>query len=263
MLCFACGLQAAACAEDEPKQGERSEACPPEGGAPRGQALPTGRGGAREPPGQSAMNQIFIPIERVLLETVFERDQRTEYALLEPQGEVSPLRIRFDDLRRELRGRFSDELDAETIVDRIERMEDEQLLVTVTLEHGATERRWSVSIRTRYPYELARHPAVLSELRRSPRRKPEQPKDVRLELGNRSLEGTVYNVSEHGLGIAVLTTQLERLGPFRVDEAVELVGSHQRVTGRIRSQYPASGGCVLGIELRERLSPPGVPDIEA
>ncbi len=48
----------------------------------------------------------------MLLETVFQRGQRTEYALLEPQGEVSPLRIRFDDLRRELSGRFSEELDA-------------------------------------------------------------------------------------------------------------------------------------------------------
>jgi hypothetical protein len=210
------------------------------------------------------MNQIFIPIERVLLETVFEHGQRIEYALLEPKGEVSPLRIRFEDLRRELSGRFSDELGAQTIVDRIAQMESEQLLVTVTLERGAAERRWSVSIRARYPYESNRQTAVLSELRKSPRRRPEQPKDVRIELGSRSLEGTVYNVSEHGLGIAVLTTQLERLGPFVVDEAVELVGSgQQRVTGRIRSQYPAAGGCVLGIELRERLSVPGVPNVEA
>src|SRR5262252_350178 len=81
------------------------------------------------------MNQIFIPIERVHLETVFERGKRTEYALLEPQGQVSPLRIRFEDLRRELSARFSDELPAQTIVDRIAQMEDEQLLVTVTLEH--------------------------------------------------------------------------------------------------------------------------------
>ncbi len=68
-------------------------------------------------------------------------------------------------------------------MDRIERMEDEQLLVTVTIERGATERRWSVSIRRRYPYEQARGPGVLSDERRSPRRRPDQPKDVRLELG--------------------------------------------------------------------------------
>ena len=208
------------------------------------------------------MNQIFIPIERVLLETVFEKGRRAEYALLEPQGQVSPLRIRFDDLRRELHIRFSAELSAQTIVDRIAAMEDEQLLVTVTLEHGAP-RRWNVSIRSRYPYEAQNQPAVLSEARKSPRRKPDQPKDVRVELGAKSLEGTVYNVSEHGLGIAVLVTQPEQLGPFRVDEAVEIVGAQQRVTGRIRSQYPASGGCVLGIELKERLAMPGLPDIEA
>jgi hypothetical protein len=209
------------------------------------------------------LNQIFIPIERVHLETVFERGKRVEYALLEPQGGVSPLRIRFDDLRRELSDRFSPELAADVIVERIARMQDEQLLITVTLERGA-ERRWSVSIRNRFPFENLKKPAaVLSEARRSPRRKPEAPKDVRVELGERSLEGTVYNISEHGLGIAVLTTQLEQLAPFRVDQAVEIVDQGQRVTGRIRSQYPASGGCVLGIELKERLKVPGVPDIEA
>src|SRR5262245_60926927 len=81
-----------------------------------------------------AVNSIFIPYGRVLLETVLGPGRRTEYALLEPQGQVSPLRIRFDDLRRELASRFSDELPAQTVVDRIAQMEDEQLLVTVTLE---------------------------------------------------------------------------------------------------------------------------------
>lgn len=209
------------------------------------------------------MNQLFIPIERVHLETVFERGQRTEYALLEPQGGVSPLRIRFEDLRRELHDRFSEELSAETIVARIARMADEQLLVTVTLDPSGGERRWNVSIRPRYPFESQRKPVTLKEQRGSPRRKLEQVKDVRVELGQRSLEGTVYNVSEHGLGIAVLTTQLEQLAPFRVDQAVELYDGQQRVVGRIRSQYPAAGGCVLGIELRERLRLPGLPDIEA
>jgi hypothetical protein len=104
---------------------------------------------------------------------------------------------------------------------------------------------------------------VLSEARRSPRRKLDQREDVRVEMGENSLEGTVYNVSEHGLGIAILVTQPEAVGPFQLDEAVEIVGGQQRVTGRIRSQYPASGGCVLGIELKERLAMPGVPDIEA
>jgi hypothetical protein len=212
---------------------------------------------------RARMNQIFIPIEGVHLETVFERGERVEYALLQPKGGVSPLRIRFEDLRRELQDRFSAELSAETIVDRIARMEDEQLLITVTLERDS-ERRWSVSIRNRFPFETLRKPAELNELRRSPRRKPDGRKDVRVELGERSLDGTVYNISEHGLGIAVLTTQLEQLGPFRLDQAVEIIDEkQQRVSGRIRSQYPASGGCVLGIELKERLRMPGVPDIEA
>lgn len=202
------------------------------------------------------MNQIFIPIERVHLETVFERGRRTEYALLEPQGQVSPLRIRFEDLRRELSGRFGPELGADVIVERIARMQDEQLLVTVVLEQP---RRWSVSIRTRYPFENNRSSAY-GEGRRSPRRRLGQPKDVRIELGARSLEGTVYNVSEHGLGIAVLITQLEQIGPFQLDQDVEIVGEQQRVQGRIRSQYPASGGCVLGIELKQ---PMAVPEIEA
>jgi hypothetical protein len=202
------------------------------------------------------MNQLFIPIERVHLETVFERGQRTEYALLEPQGQTSPLRIRFDDLRRELSGRFSEELGADVIVERIARMQDEQLLVTVVLEQP---RRWSVSIRNRYPYENNRSPSY-SGARRSPRRRLGQPKDVRIELGSRSLEGTVYNVSEHGLGIAVLITQLEQIGPFQLDQDVEIVEEQQRIAGRIRSQYPASGGCVLGIELKQRMA---VPEIEA
>ena len=209
------------------------------------------------------VNQIFIPIERLHLETVFEKGQRVDYALLEPPGHTSPLRIRFEDLRRELSERFGPDLPNAIVAERIARMQDEQLLITVTLERGA-ERRWSVSIRNRFPFENLKKPAaVLSEARRSPRRKPEAPQDVRVELGESSLEGTVYNISEHGLGIAVLTTQLEQLGPFRLDQAVEVVDQGQRVTGRIRSQYPASGGCVLGIELKERLKVPGVPDIEA
>jgi hypothetical protein len=200
------------------------------------------------------MNHIFIPIEHVHLETVFEHGKRTEYALLEPQGQVSPLRIHFDDLRRELSGRFGPELTADVIVERIARMQDEQLLVTVVLEQP---RRWSVSIRNRYPFESSRS---ANEGRKSPRRRPGQPKDVRIELGARSLEGTVYNVSEHGLGIAVLITQLEQIGPFRLDQDVEVVEQQQRIQGRIRSQYPASGGCVLGIELKQRVA---IPEVEA
>jgi hypothetical protein len=214
--------------------------------------------GLSYPEQRCPMNQLFLPIVRVHLETVFEHGGRTQYALLQPEGAVSPLRIRFSDLRKELQERFGPDLSAETIVERIASMRDEQLLVTVLLDHG-TERRWSLSIRARYPYESLR-PAVLGEQRKSARLKPEQRNDVRLKLGEQSLEGTVYNVSEHGLGIAVLTTQLEQLGPFKVDQAVELHGTDQSVTGRIRSQYPADGGCVLGIELGQRLRLPGVPE---
>lgn len=208
------------------------------------------------------MNQIFLPIERAHLETVFERGKRVQYALLEPAGTISPLRIRFDDLRRDLTERFSAELPAETIIERIARMSDEQLLVTVSFERNSSERSFRISIRPRHPYESLGK-AEQKALRRSRRRRPDQPKDVRLELGERSLEGTVYNISEHGLGIAVHVTSLEQVESFRVDQAVDLVDEGQRVTGRIRSQYPASGGCVLGIELRERLRLKGLPDIEA
>jgi hypothetical protein len=58
-------------------------------------------------------------------------------------------------------------------------------------------------------------------------------------------------VSEHGLGIALFTTRLQQLGDFCVDQEVEVVGS-ERLRGKIRSQYPADGGCVLGIELKDR-----------
>jgi hypothetical protein len=207
------------------------------------------------------MNQIFLPIERVHLETVFERGQRVQYALLEPAGAVSPLRIRFEDLRRDLDERYSPELPAETIIERIARMTDEQLLVTVSFERNS-ERSFRLSIRPRHPYESLGK-TEQKALRRSRRRAPEQPKDVRLELGERSLEGTVYNISEHGLGIAVHVTNLAQVQSFRLDQAVDLVDEGQRVTGRIRSQYPAAGGCVLGIELRERLRLKGLPDIEA
>ena len=47
------------------------------------------------------------------------------------------------------------------------------------------------------------------------------------------------------------TTHLQQLGSFQVDQEVEVVGQ-ERYRGKIRSQYPADGGCVLGIELRDR-----------
>ena len=210
------------------------------------------------------MNQIFIPIERMHLETVFEKGQRVDYALLEPPGHTSPLRIRFDDLRRELADRFGEDLPNELIAERIARMHDEQLLVTVVLEEGAA-RRWSLSIRTRFPHELQqRGPAArLGEQRRSRRHAPNARQDVRVELGDRSLEGTIYNVSEHGLGIAVLTSQAQSSEPLRLEQSVEVVANGQRAVGRIASQYPAAGGCVVGIELHERMRLPGLPQIEA
>jgi hypothetical protein len=198
------------------------------------------------------VNQLFIPIERIHLETVFERGDRVQYALLEPSGEISPLRVRFDDLRQRLGDRFATELSAETIVDRIASMPDRQLLVLVNLDKTGDE-RWDARLRVRHEFEATLKPASLAERRRSPRRAPERPTDVKLEIGNGSIDGTLYNVSEHGLGIALLTTDVERAETLSLDEEVEIVaGEGERVRGHIRSQYPAAGGCVLGIELRQR-----------
>ena len=209
------------------------------------------------------MNQIFLPIERVCLESVFERGQRVDYALLEPPGHNAPLRIRFDDLRRQLSERFGPELSNEVVAERIGNMRDEQILVTVELDPTAGK-RWSLSIRARYPYEsLHSSSSALGEMRRSPRRVPAERHDVRLELGKRSLEGVVYNISEHGLGIAVLTTQDDDEGRLRIEAPVEIVAGGTRALGRIASQYPAAGGCVVGIELQQRLVLPGVPAVEA
>lgn len=207
------------------------------------------------------MNQIFVPIERLHLETVFEKGGRVEYALLQPAGGVTPLRMRFSDLRRQLEGRYSPELSNETIIERISLMRDEQLLVVIHLEREGSK-RIELSIRRRYPFE--QRPANVSEQRREKRVRPDQPTDVRVDLGDGSIEGTIYNISQHGLGIALNGTQLERLGPFRLDETtVEIASGDQRVKGRLRSQYPTDGGCVLGVELEQRLRLPGLPDIEA
>jgi hypothetical protein len=206
------------------------------------------------------MNQIFVPIERVFLETVFERGGRVSFALLEPKGGVTPQRMRFSDLRRQLAERFSPELDEQTVLERIGRMQDEQLLVVIHLDRVGPG-RVELSIRRRYAFE--ERPVDLSEQRKSPRVSPKERTDVRLELGRSSIEGTVYNISEHGLGIALHTTQLEHLDRLRLDEAVEIASGEHRVKGRLRSQYPKDGGCVLGVELEQRLRLPGLPDIEA
>jgi hypothetical protein len=104
---------------------------------------------------------------------------------------------------------------------------------------------------------------LLADQRRSPRRVPGQRHDVKVELGHRSIEGIVYNISEHGLGIAVLTAQDDAAARLHVEAAVAIIGDHGRAQGRIASQYPAAGGCVLGIELQERLVLPGLPAVEA
>jgi PilZ domain len=111
---------------------------------------------------------------------------------------------------------------------------------------------WDVAVRLRdQPPKGMYSEALLTESRRSPRRMPEAPTDIKLEVGESSIEGTLYNVSEHGLGIALFTTHLQQLGQFQVDQEVEVVGA-ERYRGKIRSQYPADGGCVLGIELKDR-----------
>ncbi|MDH5672005.1 MAG: PilZ domain-containing protein [Myxococcales bacterium] len=212
------------------------------------------------------MNRLFVPIEEVLLETVFEHGEAARYALLQPGGQVSPLRVRFEELQRRLSNRFSHELSAETVVERIADMTDEQLLVTIDLDRPAGE-RWNVSLRRRHAYEqqLGPRPSApgSTDARKSPRRPPPQKTDVKLDFGHGSIDGTIYNVSEHGLGMALLTSDLEHLDQLSIDLDVEVHGNGQRLPARIRSRYPAGGGCVLGLELRQRLRLPGLPDIEA
>jgi hypothetical protein len=198
------------------------------------------------------MNKIHIPIRSVHLETVFEGEERAQYALLEPAGDVTPLRVKLQDFRTKLHDRFSHELADEEVARRLSQPSDLELVVTIRLERRSAA-FWDVTVRLREqapPGSLAAE-AVLREERRSPRRSPSQPTDIKLEVGKHSIEGTLYNVSEHGLGIALFTTHLQQLGDFRVDQEVEVVGA-ERLRGKIRSQYPADGGCVLGIELKDR-----------
>jgi hypothetical protein len=197
------------------------------------------------------LNKIHIPIRSVHLETVFERKQRTTYALLEPSGEVTPLRVRVEDFRGKLLDRFSPELPDEEVARRLSQPSDLELVVIIHLERKPLG-LWDVTVRLREQLPKGMYSeAVLKESRRSPRRSPETPTDIKLEVGESTIEGTLYNVSEHGLGIALFTTHLQQLGAFTVDQEVEVVGN-ERLRGRIRSQYPADGGCVLGIELKDR-----------
>jgi hypothetical protein len=197
------------------------------------------------------LNKIHIPIRSVHLETVFEGRERTSYALLEPCGDVTPLRVNIGDFRGKLADRFSPELPDEEVARRLSQPSDLELVVIIHLERSSAG-FWDVTVRLReQPPPGAYSEAVLREHRRSPRRSPERPTDIKLEVGESSIEGTLYNVSEHGLGIALFTTHIQQLGDFRVDQEVEVVGP-ERLRGKIRSQYPADGGCVLGIELKDR-----------
>lgn len=199
------------------------------------------------------MNKIHIPIRSVHLETVFEKAERTAYALLEPAGDVTPLRVKMSDFRQKIVGRFSDELPDADVAQRLSQPSDLELVVVIHLERKPLG-LWDVIVRLREQKPAgARSEARLSEARRSPRRAPEEPTDIKLEIGPSSIEGTLYNISEHGLGIALFTTQIERLGEFRVDDEIDVASKDgERLKGRIRSQYPADGGCVLGIELKDR-----------
>lgn len=197
------------------------------------------------------MNKIHIPIRSVHLETVFERKQRTTYALLDPSGEVTPLRVKIEDFRAKLQDRFSPELPHEEVARRLSQPSDLELVVIIYLERKPIG-LWDVTVRLREQLPKGVYnEALLSESRRSPRLRPDNPTDIKLEVGESSIEGTLYNVSQHGLGIALFTTHLQQLGSFQVDQEVEVVGS-ERLRGKIRSQYPADGGCVLGIELQDR-----------
>jgi hypothetical protein len=198
------------------------------------------------------LNKIHISIRNVHLETVFEGRDRTTYALLEPAGDVTPLRVKLQDFRSKLHDRFSYELPDQEVARRLSQPSDLELVVIIHLErrHAGF---WDVAVRLReqLPIGALAAQAVLREERRSPRRSPDRPTDIKLEVGQSSIEGTLYNVSEHGLGIALFTTHLQQLGDFGVDQEVEVVGA-ERLRGKIRSQYPADGGCVLGIELKDR-----------
>jgi hypothetical protein len=197
------------------------------------------------------LNKIHIPIRSVHLETVFEGAQRTTYALLQPAGEVTPLRVKIQDFRNKLHDRFSYELPDLEIARRLSQPSDLELVVIIHLERSSNC-FWDVAVRLReQPPPGAYAEAMLREERKSPRRRPERATDIKLEVGQSSIEGTLYNVSEHGLGIALFTTHLQQLGEFSVDREVEVVGT-ERLRGKIRSQYPADGGCVLGIELKDR-----------
>jgi hypothetical protein len=196
------------------------------------------------------LNKIHIPIRNVHLETVFEGRERTTYVLLEPAGDVTPLRVQCSDFRSKLHDRFSPELSDEEVARRLSQPADLELVVIIHLER--TTGIWDVEVRLREQLPVGAYSeALLREHRRSPRRNPDRPTDIKLEVGESSIEGTLYNVSEHGLGIALFTTRLQELGAFRVDQEVEVVGA-ERLRGKIRSQYPADGGCVLGIELKDR-----------
>lgn len=195
------------------------------------------------------MNKIHIPIRNVHLETVFEGSVRTTYALLEPAGEATPLRVQVADFRNKLSDRFSPELPDEEVARRLSQPSDHELIVIINLERSPTG-FWDVAVRLRQQLP----PGALQardNRRSSPRRSPERPTDIKLEVGQSTIEGTLYNVSEHGLGIALFTTHLQQLEDFHVDQEVDVVGP-ERLRGKIRSQYPADGGCVLGIELRDR-----------
>jgi hypothetical protein len=209
------------------------------------------------------VNRIQIPIRRVHLETVFEGTRAEQFALLEPHGGVSPLRVRLRDLRDKLVEHFHPELPAGELVRRLNEERDRELTLTLALDH-AEGAHWQAWLRVVHTYEAldARRPVDLNELRASPRKKPSLAADVRLECGAQTLQGTLYNVSEHGLGIALLTTQLLEAGALEVGQEVELVGE-ERIAGRIRSQYPAAGGCVLGIELEQKLDAARYLKIEA
>lgn len=202
------------------------------------------------------MNKIHIPIKNVHLETVFEKSDRTNYALLQPAGDVTPLRVKMSDFRAKVEDRFSPDLPDAEVARRLSQPSDLELVVVIHLEQQRAKQHdgfWDVVVRLREqtPVGAFAPEPPRREERRSSRRSPVRPTDIKLEVGQSSIEGTLYNVSEHGLGIALFTTRLQQLDDFRVDQEVEVVGS-ERLRGKIRSQYPADGGCVLGIELKDR-----------
>ena len=94
--------------------------------------------------------------------------------------------------------------------------------------------------------------ALLREHRRSPRRNPERPTDIKLEVGRELDRGhALQRVGARPRHRALHDAACSSSARFEsIKRSRWSVPS--ACAGKIRSQYPADGGCVLGIELKDR-----------